>query len=202
MDHDLSPAARSVREHYAGLFTGSPIAVLGPAPGPVRELVPGLRILSWTPSQGGRIYATVGLWDATQRDGHALEFLLHAPEADDEPHVELLTMVAYYHASGGDYRLGHGHTVRIGRGWLPGSACDHLLVSLPYPWGPELEACTVPGGHARVLWLLPITRAEKELALRDGLEALEDRFEAAGIVPTDPLRACTSVPEEPGHPGC
>jgi hypothetical protein len=55
------------------------------------------------------------------------------------------TMVAYYHATSGDYRLDHGHTVPIGRPWIRGSSCDHLLLSLPYPWGPELETCTVRG---------------------------------------------------------
>ncbi|MFI1994451.1 suppressor of fused domain protein [Actinoplanes sp. NPDC020271] len=119
---------------------------------------------------------------------HGLEFVLAAPTSDDEIHVETLTMIAYYHATGGDYALDHGHTVPIGRPWLPGSPCDHLLVSLPYPWGPELEHCDVPGGHARVLWLLPITGAEKRFRHSDGLEALEQRFEAAGIIPTDPYR--------------
>ncbi|WP_238011846.1 suppressor of fused domain protein [Dactylosporangium sp. AC04546] len=188
-DHDLTPAARAMLEHLRARFEGREVDVLAPAPGPIRELVPALHILSLQPPEGGRLYATAGLWDATQEGGHGLEFVLHAPTAADEVHVETLTMVAFYHASGGDYVLGHGHTVPIGRPWWRASACDHLLVSLPYPWGPTLEMCTMPGGHARVLWLLPITAAEKTFRHREGLEALEQRFDDAGIIPTDPDRA-------------
>ena len=175
-------------EHIHDRFPGREVAVLPPAPGQIHDLVPGLHILSLSPSEGGQLYATAGLWDAVQKDGHGLELVLHAPAADDEVHVETLTMVAFYHATGGDYPLGHGHTVPIGRPWVPGSKCDHLLVSLPYPWGPELETCTVPGGHIQVLWLLPITAAEKTFRHTHDLEALEQRFETAGIIPTDPHR--------------
>jgi hypothetical protein len=44
----------------------------------------------------------------------------------------------YYHRPG---RLGLGHTLPIGEPWLPESACDHWLVSLPYPFGPDLQTC-------------------------------------------------------------
>jgi hypothetical protein len=188
VDHDLTPAARAMLAHLHDRFPGCEIAVLPPTLGPIGELVPNLHILSLTPGEGGRIYATAGLWDATHHDGHGLELVLHAPAADNKVHVETLTMVAYYHATGGDYTLGHGHTVPIGRPWVRGSQCDNLLVSLPYPWGPELETCHVPGGHIWVLWLLPITAAEKTFRHTHDLEALEQRFETAGIIPTDPGR--------------
>jgi hypothetical protein len=175
-------------EHLHDHFAGCHIAVLPPAAGPIHDLVPNLHILSLTPNEGGRLYATTGLWDATQDSGHGLEFVLYAPAADDDVHGETLTMVAYYHATGGDHALGHGHTVPIGRPWVRGSRCDHLLVSLPYPWGPELEICAVPDGHIQVLWLLPITAAEKAFRHTHDLEALEQRFDAAGIIPTDPRR--------------
>lgn len=188
VDHDLTPAAQAMREHLHDRFPSREVAVLAPAPGPIQKLVPDLHVLSLTPPEGGRLYVTTGLWGATQQHGHGIELVLHAPEADDEVHVETLTMVAYYHATGGEYALGHGHTVPIGRPWVRGSSCDHLLVSLPYPWGPELEIRTLPGGHIRVLWLLPITAAEKTFRHAHDLEALEQRLEAAGIIPTDPHR--------------
>ncbi|WIN00644.1 suppressor of fused domain protein [Actinoplanes oblitus] len=187
MDHDRTPAARALLEHFDKLFPAGDATLLPPWPGPISDTVPSLRILCLTPPEGGRLYATVGLWDVTQREGHGLEFLLHAPAADDV-HVETLSMVAHYHAGGGDYTLGLGHTVPIGRPWLPGSQCDHLLVSLPYPWGPDLELCTLPAGHAQVLWLLPITEAEKIYRHAHDLEALEQRLETAAIHPRDPLR--------------
>lgn len=188
MDHDLTPASHALLEHLHDRFPGREVAVLPPTPGPIHDRVPALHILSLTPQEGGRLYVTAGLWDATQEHGHGLEFVLHTPVAADDVHVETLTMIAYYHATGHDYALGHGHTVAIGRPWVHGSTCDDLLVGLPYPWGEELETCAVPGGHIRVLWLLPITEAEKTFRHTHDLEALEQRFEAAGIVPTDPCR--------------
>ncbi len=63
-------------------------------------------------------------------------------------------------------------------------------MSLPYPFGPEFEVCTWEGGsHARILWLLPITEAEKDFRRERGLEALEVRFEDHAIDPVDPKRA-------------
>ncbi|UXY25622.1 suppressor of fused domain protein [Streptomyces sp. HUAS TT20] len=46
-----------------------------------------------------------------------------------------------------------------------------------------------PKGHARVLWALPTTASEAEFHRCHGHEALEQLFDQAAIVPTDPLRA-------------
>jgi Suppressor of fused protein (SUFU) len=40
--------------------------------------------------------------------------------------------------------------------------------------------------HARILWLLPITRAEKDFRHENGLEALESLFDDHAIDPVDP----------------
>lgn len=69
-------------------------------------------------------------------------------------------MNVYYHRGG---RLGLGRTVPIGEPWLPGSRCDHYLVSLPYPFGPDLQVCHIGDLHVDFLWLLPITRAGRDL---------------------------------------
>ncbi|MFD7447253.1 suppressor of fused domain protein [Streptomyces sp. NPDC059909] len=47
----------------------------------------------------------------------------------------------------------------------------------------------MPGGHARILWTLPVTTAEIEFRRRHGHEALEQLFDEAEIIPTDPFRA-------------
>ena len=83
-------------------------------------------------------------------------------------------MAAWYH---GQYALGLGHTFPIGEPWLPGSRCPFFLVSLPYPFGPELEVCNSADGQARILWLVPITAVERNFKAREGLEALEQRFD-------------------------
>ncbi len=77
--------------------------------------------------------------------------------------------------------LGQGHTLPIGEPWLPGSAGDHLLVSLPYPFGPGLQTCHVGDLHVDLLWLLPITATERQYKIEHGLEALDTRFEQAGL---------------------
>jgi len=85
-------------------------------------------------------------------------------------------MTAYYHRGG---KLGLGHTLPIGEPWLPGSRCDRLLASLPYPWGPELQTCHVGDRHVDFLWLLPITRQERDFKVANGLEALEALLRSA-----------------------
>jgi hypothetical protein len=95
-------------------------------------------------------------------------------------------MAAWYH---GRHGLGVGHTLPIGEPWLPGSTCEFLLVSRPYPFGPQLEVCDLPDGHLHVLWLLPITAAEREFKVREGVEALEQRFDACGLEYGVPDRA-------------
>jgi len=100
--------------------------------------------------------------------------------------VELLAINAYFHAGPEAQRLGLGHTVNLGEPWLPGSACDHGPISLPYPWGPDLEWCEWAGGHARLLWLLPITDAGRRFTVEHGQEALEVRFQDARLDFADP----------------
>src|SRR5579875_1639120 len=106
----------------------------------------------------------------------SLEFVI-STAAEAPRAVELLAMTVYCNRTG---RLGLGHTVPIGEPWLPGSACDHLLVCLPYPFGPGLQTCHVGDLHVDVLWLLPITRAERDFKAAHGQEALERQFEEAG----------------------
>lgn len=91
-------------------------------------------------------------WAATETDGGGLEFILSTAAAAPRA-VELLAMNVYYHRGG---RLGLGHTVPIGEPWLPGSACDHLLITRPYPFGPGLQTCHVGDRPVDFLWLLPV----------------------------------------------
>ena len=187
-DHLDGAAAISAHQHRCFLghgvqerrWLGGPIAtrVEGLY---VHEFAPGPRSAAWT-------YATVGVWDATHAEsGHGLEFVMSSPRQDDRL-VELLTITAYHHAGPSSQRLDLGHTMPIGEPWLPSSTCDHLLVSVPYPYGPDLEICEWRFGHARHLWLLPITEPERDFKKLHGLEALEQAFEDAPMIPTDPQR--------------
>jgi len=56
-----------------------------------------------------------------------------------------------------------------------------MLVSLPYPFGPDLEICCVDGEHISLYWLLPITAAENQNATQNGTEALEQIFDREAL---------------------
>lgn len=174
-----------IRWHLRRFFAGHPCEEHQWTLGPAVEELPRLRVAEFAPGPkiGLWVYATIGAWEA--RDDSRLEFLITASKRDQR-HLELITMAAWYH---GRYGLGVGHTFPIGEPWLPGSTCEFVQVSLPYPFGPELEVCNLSDRHLRVLWLLPITAAEREFKVREGVEALEQRFDACALDYWDPDRA-------------
>jgi hypothetical protein len=179
-----------IRRHLDHFFVGHAykehIWPLGPA---LTEL-PNLRVYEFAPGPKTNlwVYATIGAWGA--RNDPKLEFVITAAEPDQK-HVELLFMSAWYHKH---HCLGTGHTLPIGRPWLPGSTCEFLLVSTPYPFGPDLEVCNFSDNHVHFLWLLPITSEEREFKVREGLEALEQRFDECAIEYWIPNRASAIVP--------
>ena len=157
---------------------------------PVLEVLP--RFLSFhvlPRRRSGWTYGSIGAWEVTADTGHGYEFFLLAPR-DDPQLARLISMIAHYHANPDDetFRLGHGHTIPIGEPFLGGS-CDHFLLSKPYTIGPEFEVCHVSDElHVQFLWMLPITKAERDFAGEHSLEELEQRFEAVGIEYLDPHR--------------
>ncbi|MFF9285637.1 suppressor of fused domain protein [Streptomyces griseosporeus] len=189
MSDGRQSAAEAVEAHVREFFAGHEVEAVEYDLGPGRqEAVPALRILVVAPGprDDAWAYVTAGCWDAMQRGGHGLEFVMTA-HVRDERFLDLMAMIAYYHCGG--HRLDLTHSMPIGEPWVPGSSCDHLLVSLPYMHGPDLEHCPLPdGGHARILWTLPVTAAEIEYRRRHGHEALEQRLDDAAIIPTDPFR--------------
>jgi len=128
-------------------------------------------------------YATVGM--SQFGDRLPIELHLLSPEPTDD-HIELLTVVAHYHRTGA--RLGLGHTVNFGRPWMPHSRCDHGLISLPYLDGPRVENLQIGSASVRCLWLVPITRDEREFVRTTGVDALEERFEMTAFNYLDPRR--------------
>lgn len=148
----------------------------------ILQVAPGPHADSWA-------YTTAGAFLHADHCGRRREFILTVPVRDPR-FADLLAMAAFYHCGSDPHLLDAGHSVPLGEPWLPGSACDHFLVSLPYLHGPALEHCELPNGHhVRFLWLLPVTSAEIAFRRRHGTEALEQLFEEAGINPVDPRRA-------------
>jgi hypothetical protein len=72
--------------------------------------------------------------------------------------------------------------------WVEGSSLDYFLLSIPYPFGPDLENLTVDGLQAKFLWVLPITQSEKIFRHTHSLEELEERFDDREIKYWDPAR--------------
>ena len=183
------PAAEAVESHVRVFFEGHSVEVVDYGLGPERrQVAPDLRILVVGPGPRSDTwaYVTAGCWAAMEKDGHGLEFVM-TTHVRDQRFIELMAMIAYYHCGG--HQLDLEHSMPIGDPWVPGSTCDHLLISLPCLHGPDLEHCAVPGGHARIVWTLPVTTAEIEFRRRHGHEALEQLFDEAEIIPTDPFRA-------------
>jgi hypothetical protein len=131
------------------------------------------------------IYATcgMGLCGAT----NPIELHLFSPR-QCELLIELLTVIAHYHCT--DRSLGLGHTVNFGRPWLPDSKCDYGLISLPYLDGPALERFNDEETDMTVecLWLIPIAKSERDYTKKNGLEALESKFEEYRFDYLDPAR--------------
>jgi hypothetical protein len=152
--------------------------------GPIRPLPPDFQVLVIPRSPDSMAYATRCM--SQPEDDERLELHVLAPHdrQHDSMIVELLTVVAHFHRTGA--RLGLGHTVNFGRPWLPGSLCSYGLISLPYLDGPTLEWEETT--HTRFLWLIPITEAEKNFKVANGVDALEQRFEEASFHYLDPLR--------------
>ena len=166
-------AGHSVRHET---FTDGPILAFAPT-FHVLVVEPGPRTSHWT-------YVSAGAALVEMKEPRRLEFCFIANRPSSR-HVELLAMVTHYHAT---ERLGVGHTLPIGEPWVRGSKLEHLLVSLPYPFGRDFELLPRSDGDVRVLWLLPISHAERDFKVREGWEALEARFDEARIDYWDPYR--------------
>jgi Suppressor of fused protein (SUFU) len=173
--------------HYVACWGGEPVVKRWER-GPFWDLRAAFAVLEFAPGRARNMwtYATCAM--SLPSDPERLELHLFSP-VQSEQHVELLTAVAHYHRT--EASLGLGHTVDFGRPWLPQSNCDHGLISLPYLDGPRLKDFQSQAGGVRVecLWLVPITRGERQFKIDHGLEALECRFEAAKFNYLDPRRA-------------
>ena len=182
-----------IGKHYTDYFGRSHTVFELDPPSAVTDRVPGLRMLEVTAGKKVDVvsYLTLGCWEAVQSLGVGCEFVFAAREPDGA-HLGSLAAAAIAHCGHPAGRLDRGSVVQLERPWLPGSECDRLLVTLPYPYGPELEHCRWKfrgqDNVVRVLWLMPITAGEAAMVALDGVEALEARFEEVGVNFADPAR--------------
>ena len=152
---------------------------------------PHVRVLRVDPESRGGLWLHVSSGASLPVEGAAAagtqgsEFVLVTPFKTLRA-VELLAMVVYFH---GVQALSVGDIVSVGEPWLPGSTCGHLLVSSPYLLADELWTLSLPGRTVNFRWVIPITATERAYATERGLDALEQRFEEAGLEYWDPHRA-------------
>ncbi len=153
--------------------------------GPVHDLPREFHVLQFPPKSAGHKWITTTCGMSLGQQGEAIELFLRSDAGSDEL-IELLYVVAHYHRTGS--RLGLHHTVNFGRGWASGSLCTHGFISLPYIDGPALERHKGTIGPVRILWLVPITPAERAFAMASGVEALEREFEKKRFDYSNPAR--------------
>jgi hypothetical protein len=175
-----------VAKHYEMIWgrCGRDVGFVG---GPLNALPDDFKVIEFEP-YGDRpmwTYATCGM--SSPEDTSPIELHMFSPEKSGEP-VELLVAVAHYHRTNSN--LDVGHTVNFGKPWINESPCEYGLISLPYLDGPKLEKLKLHSGiTVRCLWLIPITRSEVDFKKKNGLEALEDRFDDMQFNYLDPARS-------------
>jgi Suppressor of fused protein (SUFU) len=131
-------------------------------------------------------YVTLGAWQATRDDHHALEYFILSP-SPTAYHVQTLAELTLQWANA-DPKPGLGSIIDTGRPWIDDAVADHFFVTLPYPFGPEFENVVRGDLHIRIMWLLPITKAEAEFIRRKGIDAFEDLAESSAVEFADPQR--------------
>lgn len=176
-----SPRALEIQKHCEAALKGKP-NVRTFNRGPIHQLPADFCVLEFPPA-GERpcwIYATCGM---SFDDSEPIEMFLMSPtQADDL--VELFYFIVHFHVTG--EKLGAGHTVNFGRPWLPGSHCDHALLTVMEE--SAIEWATVDGEQVHYLWLIPITKAERDYKIEFGIEALDALFVEQEVDCVDPLR--------------
>ena len=172
---------RLIKKHIRKYFKGYPIQEYQCNHPRFQRDFPRFRVMEIEPLSKRHYwtYISVGAWEMTHEG--MLEFMYTSPKKAPKLVLELASDMVYHR----DYQLGLGHTFPIGGPWLDHSKCDHILVSKPYPYGPNLEICPLGKQHLHILWLLPITQAERDYKIEHGLEALELAFEQGRLDFTD-----------------
>lgn len=190
MTDNLQQHRVAVQEHVLAHFSYADVVEYSWEQPPMPEVLPHWRCYAVGPVGPAQrsAYVTAGAWEAQPRveAGVAHEFILHSPVQTEE-HVELLAWVSTYSLEA-RFDVRYGTTLAVGRPWLPGSACDHLLVGRPYSYPDEFEYLSLDGLVVHFLWLVPITRAEAEWCGEHGRERFEDLLEESDAEITDPGR--------------
>lgn len=181
---------QNIRDHVKNVWQGREIEYFSWDLGPIKKVLPDFRVARVRPKKESEswVYVSQGMSAIHRPNVGRLEVFVLSPK-EEALHVELLAMVAHFCADP-KLSLDLYSILDIGRPWIEGGSCNHLLISLPYTVGPRLEWMKPQDGEAvRFLWALPITKAEAGFARRNDVESLEQLFDEHRINPVDPGRA-------------
>jgi hypothetical protein len=175
----ISNRSQEIHDHVQRFFAGHKINERRWAESYVSDLYPDFSVLEIEPGprSGNWNYVSSETWETAQEGAGLIEFMI----ITDKPslrQIQILTMNHVYHR---DENLMLGSTYPLGEPWVKGSNCTHMLVSLPYTYGPDFEICAIGDGHLHIYWLAPITEREHDFKARNGADALEEVFETEGL---------------------
>jgi Suppressor of fused protein (SUFU) len=179
---DLQDRLAALDAHVASFWPDRHLESSTWGKGPIEERVPGFHVLRVDPAQALDAWVYLSIGASTSPETSGLEYFIMSPAKDDLI-VEILAMVSHFQSFAA-HPLAIGSIIDIGRPWLPGSQFDHLVVTLPYPFGPTLEVAE----GARFVWLVPISAGEATFIRENGFDTFEDKLESSGVDVIDPKR--------------
>jgi hypothetical protein len=181
---------RAIAGYLAGQFGGE-IKVMGQSY--LDGLSVNVMVSSGAPEGTYLSCSTIGLSDRElvldeEPMGFGVE-LCGALYADETPFVEMLADIAH-EVQAGEWSIALNTILPdVMQPYFPGSQMQHLLLVHPFFWDEPFGLFEQEGRRTVWLQIIPISDSEYALAEAEGVEALEEKLEAAGADVFDLLRA-------------
>ena len=181
---------RAIADYLAGQFGGE-IKVMGQSY--LDGLSVNVMVSSGAPEGSYLSCSTIGLSDRElvldeEPMGFGVE-LCGALYADETPFVEMLADIAH-EVQAGEWSIALNTILPdVMQPYFPGSQMQHLLLVHPFFWDESFGLFEQDGRRTVWLQIIPISDSEYALAEAEGVEALEEKLEAAGADVFDLLRA-------------
>jgi hypothetical protein len=181
---------RAIADYLAGQFGGE-IKVMGQSY--LDGLSVNVMVSSGAPEGTYLSCSTIGLSDRElvldeEPMGFGVE-LCGALYADETPFVEMLADIAH-EVQAGEWSIALNTILPdVMQPYFPGSQMQHLLLVHPFFWDEAFGLFEQEGRRTVWLQIIPISDSEYALAEAEGVEALEEKLEAAGADVFDLLRA-------------
>lgn len=181
---------RAIADYLAGQFGGE-IKVMGQSY--LDGLSVNVMVSSGAPEGTYLSCSTIGLSDRElvldeEPMGFGVE-LCGALYAGETPFVEMLADIAH-EVQAGEWSIALNTILPdVMQPYFPGSQMQHLLLVHPFFWDESFGLFEQDGRRTVWLQIIPISDSEYALAEAEGVEALEEKLEAAGADVFDLLRA-------------